>query len=423
MCIECKPVRSSTLTSKTLIDHIATTNKSNSFDSDVKEISLSDHFLVYCVRKFQGASIKRHKIISTRQMKNSSEEDFLKDLSNVDWKKIVKSTDDSSLIVEQWSNMFSVILERHAPTRNRRVSEKYSPWLTKEFKLICRSRDRLKKLAVSHKFHILMQAYKQMRNRVNKLNLNLKREFFTNKIASYDGDLKNTWKTINQVLHKKSLTTHIPYLEVEGKTVSGDTAIAESMNNFVCEIGKTLSDKIPQSLNPLLDNDHEVNPKSVKFNFEFVNLPQLERVFSKILVKFDTSKGSGPDGLANFFIKIGLPVIAESLCNIFNLSLFTGVFLDSWKIASVAPVFKSSEQDDSSNYMPISVLPFLARLFEKLVYNQIYDFLIKNDLLFSNQSAFRLLHYVVTCLLASTNDWYVNMDSGKYTANVFIDLK
>ena len=68
------------------------------------------------------------------------------------------------------------------------------------------------------------------------------------------------------------------------------------------------------------------------------------------------------------------------------------------------PVFKSGEQDDSSNYRPISVLPFLARLFEKLVYNQIYDFMIKNDLLFSNQSAFRLLHSVVTSLLASIND-------------------
>ena len=261
-----------------------------------------------------------------------------------------------------------------------------------------------------------MQAYRQMRNRVNKLNLNLKREFFTNKIASYDGDLKNTWKTINQVLNKKSKTTHITSLEVEGKTVSGDTAIAESMNNFFCEIGKTLSDKIPQSSNPLLDNDYEVNPKSVQFHFEPITVPQIE----KVLGKFDTSKGSGPDGLANFFIKIGLPVIAESLCDIFNLSLATGVFPDSWKIARVAPVFKSAEQDDSSNYRPISVLPFLARLF---VYNQIYDFLIKNDLLFSNQSAFRLLHSVVTCLLASTNDWYVNMDNGKYAANVFIDLK
>ena len=86
--------------------------------------------------------------------------------------------------------------------------------------------------------HILMQAYRQMRNRVNKLNLNLKRKFFTNKIASYNGDLKNTWKTINQVLNKKSLTTHIPSLEVEWKTVSGDTAIAESMNNFFVKLAR-----------------------------------------------------------------------------------------------------------------------------------------------------------------------------------------
>ena len=79
-------------------------------------------------------------------MKNFSEEEFLKDLSNVDWKKIVTSTDDISLIVEQWSNMFSIILKKHAPTRNRRASEKFSPWLMKEFKLMCRSRDRLKNL-------------------------------------------------------------------------------------------------------------------------------------------------------------------------------------------------------------------------------------------------------------------------------------
>ena len=144
---------------------------------------------------------------------------------------------------------------------------KIKSWKGLEFKLMCRSRDRLKKLAVSHKSDILMQAYRQMRNRVNKLNLNLKREFFANKIASYDGDLKTTWKTINQVPNRKSMTTHIASLEVEGKTVSGDTAIAESMNNFFCEIGKTLSDKIPQSSNPLLDNDCEVNPESVQFHF------------------------------------------------------------------------------------------------------------------------------------------------------------
>ena len=59
---------------------------------------------------------------------------------------------------------------------------------------------------------------------------------------------------------------------------------------------------------------------------------------------------------------MGLLVTAESLYDIFNLSIAPGVFADSWKIARAAPSFKSGQSDDRSNYRPISVLPFLSRL-------------------------------------------------------------
>ena len=134
--------------------------------------------------------------------------------------------------------------------------------------------------------------------------------------------------------------------------------------------------------------------------------------------------GSGPDGIANFFLKAGLPILAESLCDIFNLSLATGVFPDFWKVARVAPIFKNGEQTDLSNYRPISVLSFLSRVFEKLVYNQLYEYLDENKHLCLHQSGFRSLHFVVTSLLNNKNDWYVNInDDGKYTAMVFNDLK
>ena len=56
---------------------------------------------------------------------------------------------------------------------------------------------------------IFMDAYKKTRNRVNRLNKDLKRYYFTNEIALSQCDLKNTWKTINMVLNKKSKTTQI----------------------------------------------------------------------------------------------------------------------------------------------------------------------------------------------------------------------
>ena len=69
------------------------------------------------------------------------------------------------------------------------------------------------------------------------------------------------------------------------------------------------------------------------------------------------------------------------------------------------------------------MLPVLSRVSEKLIYNQLYDYLNENIDLFSNQSSFRALHSVVTCFLISTDDWYFNMDKGRFTANIFIDIK
>ena len=105
------------------------------------------------------------------------------------------------------------------------------------------------------------------------------------------------------------------------------------------------------------------------------------------------------------------------------MSIQSGIFADSWKIARVAPIFKSGSTEDRSNYRPISVLPVVSRLFEKLIYDQLYEYLDSNKHLFKDQYGFRNLHSVVSCLLNCTNDWYVNIDRSKFTAMIFIDLK
>ena len=68
---------------------------------------------------------------------------------------------------------------------------------------MCASRDKLRKQTIKSKSEVLFDAYKQMKNEVNKVNIDLKRDYFTNKIASHEGDIKSTWKTINLVLNKK----------------------------------------------------------------------------------------------------------------------------------------------------------------------------------------------------------------------------
>ena len=144
---------------------------------------------------------------------------------------------------------------------------------------------------------------------------------------------------------------------------------------------------------------------------------------SSTLNKIKKSHGSGHDGIASFYLKTALPVVGRSLCDLFNKSLFAGKFPEDWKIARSAPIFKSGAKDDRSNYWPISVLPFISRLFEKLIFNQFYEYLDANKSLYEHQSGFQLLHSVATALMASINDWYLNIDKGKYTGLIFIDLK
>ena len=88
---------------------------------------------------------------------------------------------------------------------------------------------------------------------------------------------------------------------------------------------------------------------------------------SSTLNKMKTSHGSGHDGIASSYLEIALPVGGGSLYNLVNESLFAGKFPEDLKIARIAPIFKSSARDDRSNNRPISVLPFISRLFEKLI--------------------------------------------------------
>ena len=251
------------------------------------------------------------------------------------------------------------------------------------------------------------------------MNTQFKRKYFSEKLTQFQGDLKKTWKTISQVINKTSSTTVVPCLTVDGQTVRGHKEIASSMNEYFCSIGNKLSEKIPRKANPLLSGEYAIETPPLSFSFSAIMTDKL----SSTLNKMKTSHGSGHDGIASFYLKIALPVVGRSLCDLFNKLLFAGKFPEDWKIARIAPIFKGGAKDDRSNYRPISVLPFISRLFEKLIFNQFYEYLDANKSLYEHQSGFRLLHSVATALMASTNDWYLNIDKGKYTGLIFIDLK
>ena len=97
-------------------------------------------------------------------------------------------------------------------------------------------------------------------------------------------------------------------------------------------------------------------------------MQELRDAFAKV----KRAKSFGVDNISSFFLKLVLPSIENSLALLFNTSIETSAFPDLWKIARITPILKEADKVDKSNYRPVSVLPVIARLFEKLVANQVY---------------------------------------------------
>ena len=110
------------------------------------------------------------------------------------------------------------------------------------------------------------------------------------------------------------------------------------------------------------------------------------------------------------------------LATIFNKSIQCGTFPNNLKIGKVCPVYKGKgSKSDPDNYRPISVLSVIARLFEKLIHEQLFPYF--GDYLYKNQSSFRPKYSTQTTLLNTSNQWLLNIDKGDYNIAVFLDLR
>ena len=93
------------------------------------------------------------------------------------------------------------------------------------------------------------------------------------------------------------------------------------------------------------------------------------------------------------------------------------------KITRVTPIFKKGKKNNLNNYRPISVIPTVAKILEKIVHEQLFSYFNHNNLLTSCQSRFRSFHSTLTVLTEATNSWSVNIDNGLLNRVVFLDLK
>ena len=93
------------------------------------------------------------------------------------------------------------------------------------------------------------------------------------------------------------------------------------------------------------------------------------RYYRTISEKLDNKKSCGIDEISNIIMKSIITILIKPLTIIINQILETGLFPDKPKIAKVSPLFKKGDPTLLTNYRPISLLPSLSKIFEKVITN------------------------------------------------------
>jgi hypothetical protein len=182
-------------------------------------------------------------------------------------------------------------------------------------------------------------------------------------------------------------------------------------------VGENIASDIPLST---VEPDVYVEPAETTFSMKSLTV---YAVYKK-LKAINERKAADLDKIPCKLLRIAAEIVAPSLTQIFDKTISTSIFPTDLKLARVTPIFnKKGKKDDMNNYRPISVISVVEKIFEKLTFERLYEYLNNNKLISASQSGFRSLHSTLTALIEATDNWSINIDKGLLNGVILSILK
>ena len=311
-------------TTSTLVDLIYANYPDKVVCSGVCHVNISDLSLVNAYRKLSIAAIsKRHNTINYRTFKNFNRDHFRNDIASQNW-DVLDNFQDPNDMWRKWKIKFLNVVNTHTPLRTKRVRSKRFPWITSELKKRMHERDIMKLKAIRLKNPRDWGEFKRLRNKVNCKIKIATETYYKQSFTEHKNDSQRTWQTIKELTSRKSNTSSMKELIVNGVSINKTTDLANAFNEHFSAIGPKLANEIPSEANGDKSCLEYLNITDQRFCFTPTNSSQ---VFS-LLNKLSKSKASGLDKISARLIRECANSICISICKIFNCSLTTGVFPD-----------------------------------------------------------------------------------------------
>ena len=336
-------------------------------------------------------------------------------LTNFDWEKYLgdfKSIDEQ---VNGFNSVLDNIFANFIPFSDIIVKPKDPPWVTKNLKTFY------------NKYRKQYRSFiKRGRREADKINIDLMREQYTNlvelakekylkslgnKLSDPYTGAKSYWSAL-KILLKKNIASIIPPIIYDSIFVTDPEEKCVLFNNHFakqCTILQTDS---------VLPNQDRITPstlKSVGFAVEDI---------LKHIRGLNPNKAHGHDGISIKMLQICDKSILKPLRIIYSNCIEKGYFPEDWKKANVIPIYKKNSKQDIQNYRPISLLPICGKIFENIIFDNLYRYIFSNKLISDRQSGFRKGDSTIKQLISITHDIYQSFDClpPKDIRAIFLDI-
>ena len=366
-----------------------------------------------------------HNQIRVRSLKNYTPDLYIEELKNITFPDYSIFSDVNVAYSDLVDKILKVV-DKVAPFKDLRIKNNTQDWFDEEITEAIKIREKRLKQLESTRLQIHEELYKEAKYSVMKLIKDKKNQFYKLKLKENIGKPKELWKALKSLgLPSKKGSISKICLQKNDKISFDDKTNSNTFKEFYCNLANDLLTKLPPPSNNFGITSvrkyyqHILDLLPSRFEFSHIT----EELVLKLLKDMDVSKAAGIDNLSGKFLKDGAVVLSKPIAEIGNLSIKYSVFPTDCQIAKLRPLFKKGSTTLPKNYRPISLLPLISKIFEKVIHDQTQMFLNENKIIYEFQSGFRKNFSTDSCLSYLNDKITSGFESGLHTGMILIDLQ